>query len=855
MVDNEELFNGLQQFREYVEANFPFKATVYFGAANPSVTGFLGNLGDLYFLTDSNSQPTQILNIYYKANLGDTDWALFGNGGSTPTTSTSVNTAGISVQTVGISPFGLQLTLQNYNGSTITFENPLTLPFRNSVNTTTSGIYSLVNFTQPISLTLNSSNDLGIESGTTGQIFVYLGINVNDPTNRILAVKGNTRIPGDSPVTVYDFDVGDSVTNRVYTSFANPADTGLYNLRLISVIDVAFSNVTGWSTPILVSAYSPELDDISSKLLSSSDAGIPLRQQLNVLAKPDVTLKDFQQLYNNLCEQTYVEKNNINVFSMSVNTALSQSIFLQNYAISVNPLNSNLELTIPSIGTQRTLYITNRSASNAFTIVYDNESLVINPDETRQLNFCGTNLATSPKIRQLDNKVTKDIPNYFGVFGEVDFDNSLVVITLKHPNGTDLSQSNYVDIDLNISETPSSVLSSTIRKYRVTTNQIISIPFDASLGLELSSSTPQKIFIYMFSDGTLQGLAVSGLGRLLEDKLYNILPLNIGSTAPNSLYSNTPTNNVAIKCVGFLNYVNNATYFTGVSLNPYSPNNSVLTDFYNPPFAQPYVQVTSNDNIQTALEKLQAQSVWLNYYTNSLSKVQNIGLLEPYFNSTTSEWSIELSETYDANGIAQDFGKRYCILDFATPTAVEILATSGAFVVFEIVDASVTLSIADGNDVVLAGPNKKYFVWVARPEDFSGAEERIRIISEYPIEIPPSNIKNFKTLNIPTGSYTALVNDALVLSNPSNAFQITLPVTTTVGDSVLMYFSNEGVIGNYSFNYTVLHSVGTPFYQTVDSNIVVSNGGLYLKFEYVILNNNPYWFVSSGDYNIQETIV
>lgn len=94
-----------------------------------------------------------------------------------------------------------------------------------------------------------------------------------------------------------------------------------------------------------------------------------------------------------------------------------------------------------------------------------------------------------------------------------------------------------------------------------------------------------------------------------------------------------------------------------------------------------------------------------------------------------------------------------------------------------------------------------------------------------------------------------------MLSNPSNAFQITLPVTTTVGDSVLMYFSNEGVIGNYSFNYTVLHSVGTPFYQTVDSNIVVSNGGLYLKFEYVILNNNPYWFVSSGDYNIQETIV
>ena len=126
----QDLYQGLQLFREYVEANMPFKETVYFSEDAPDAVGKAANLGAMYFRIDSTN--SFIEDVYYKAGEDDTDWIKFGSGSS----SASINlTAGLEVERTLSSPFDLNLNLLNATGGVISISTPLILNFLNLEDT------------------------------------------------------------------------------------------------------------------------------------------------------------------------------------------------------------------------------------------------------------------------------------------------------------------------------------------------------------------------------------------------------------------------------------------------------------------------------------------------------------------------------------------------------------------------------------------------------------------------------------------------------------------------------------------------------------------------------------------------
>lgn len=83
MPTTDELYVGLNQFKDYTQATFPFKLTCFTGLIDPSVSGQAANIPALYVQVDGGGLYLQ---TYIKIGPLDTDWAIFGQGGGpTPT--------------------------------------------------------------------------------------------------------------------------------------------------------------------------------------------------------------------------------------------------------------------------------------------------------------------------------------------------------------------------------------------------------------------------------------------------------------------------------------------------------------------------------------------------------------------------------------------------------------------------------------------------------------------------------------------------------------------------------------------------------------------------------------------------
>jgi hypothetical protein len=850
MATVDDLNEGLQLFRDYVEQNMPFKQTVYFGTFDPSVTPRPANIGAFFIRTNNTNPPTQVLNIYYKANVGSTDWALLGSG-SAPSVAANSNTAGLDVQRVGSSTFALNLSLLNYDGTALNLNNPLILPFRNTETTNSLATFDLISFTSAETLTLNANHDLGLTHNVASKVFVYLGINQNDATDRTLVVSAQDRKDTSELVEVLDFDNGAASVNFFYSELGNSSNFGNYNLRLISVIDVTYSDSTGWGTPTKITPYSPELDQISYKSLDvSNTAGVSIRQQLTDLTKPNVTLKDFEQVYNNLCVQTYNEQNNLNNFSISENTSLSSNVFLQNFAIRVNPLDSGLVLTIPSISGQKTFFISNVSETESFTVSYLGDTLVIGSNETRHLNFCGTTTVTVPRIRFLDNKLIDKTYNTFGLRATLNEDDDLLEIEAIHPTGQDLSSSLFVDQDFKLLDVETGLAESSIQAIKFIQNLEINIPSATANILGLTSASvnnPERIYIYLYSNGSVNNLAVSGVSNLPENRVYTTATLNTSSLTKGVLYADNVVAGVSIKCIGYINYSVSNTQIVGLGVDTKLGSDEVLQSYYVEPFPENYAQVAKTDSTLTALQKLENQATWLKQSVSNLADIQNTKVLLPSYNEFTDIWSLELAPSSDEIGLVGGFGKRYSILDFASPTTVEINFTTSGLVVFEIVDDTVTLTLGGQHSTVLAGPNKKYIVWVTTETNDAIAGSRIRIISEYPVPVTQSDIKNFKTVDTETVSYNAEVNDAFLIGDTDDNFAFNLPNDVARGSKIHFYFGM--VDTSYGAIYSINVTSPTTYYQTSDTSITVNNGGFCLEFEYNLFGSDYYWFVTSKDYN------
>lgn len=69
----DELYAAVQQFKLYVQQNFPYKQTIFEGTIDPSVVGFNANPASLFFQKDMSGN---LINIWIKTTYTNTDWEL-----------------------------------------------------------------------------------------------------------------------------------------------------------------------------------------------------------------------------------------------------------------------------------------------------------------------------------------------------------------------------------------------------------------------------------------------------------------------------------------------------------------------------------------------------------------------------------------------------------------------------------------------------------------------------------------------------------------------------------------------------------------------------------------------------------
>lgn len=78
-VTTNQLYSAIQDFKHYVQDNFPFKLTSYSGELDPSVTGFIANVPSIYFQV---SNTGTIIKTFIKIEQSvNTAWAELGAGG------------------------------------------------------------------------------------------------------------------------------------------------------------------------------------------------------------------------------------------------------------------------------------------------------------------------------------------------------------------------------------------------------------------------------------------------------------------------------------------------------------------------------------------------------------------------------------------------------------------------------------------------------------------------------------------------------------------------------------------------------------------------------------------------------
>lgn len=92
---NEALFEGLQQFKSYVQQNFPYKATYYEGTLDPSASGAAAPVGAFYCQKDFSGSAVA---FWVKSGEQHTAWKLIPIGASA--TLRHVQSAAIATWTI-----------------------------------------------------------------------------------------------------------------------------------------------------------------------------------------------------------------------------------------------------------------------------------------------------------------------------------------------------------------------------------------------------------------------------------------------------------------------------------------------------------------------------------------------------------------------------------------------------------------------------------------------------------------------------------------------------------------------------------------------------------------------------------
>lgn len=75
-MTNEELYQAIQDFKKFIQDNFPFKQTTFSGTEDPSDAGLALPERTFFIQVDGSGAVTQ---IYYKQGSGDYDWHRFGD--------------------------------------------------------------------------------------------------------------------------------------------------------------------------------------------------------------------------------------------------------------------------------------------------------------------------------------------------------------------------------------------------------------------------------------------------------------------------------------------------------------------------------------------------------------------------------------------------------------------------------------------------------------------------------------------------------------------------------------------------------------------------------------------------------
>jgi len=88
-----DVYAGLNQFKDFVQANLPYKLTCYKGLIDPSADGHPGNIPSLYMQVDTlDDSVSVLLNTYIKVGPANIDWQIFGSGAPTVATTWYIGT-------------------------------------------------------------------------------------------------------------------------------------------------------------------------------------------------------------------------------------------------------------------------------------------------------------------------------------------------------------------------------------------------------------------------------------------------------------------------------------------------------------------------------------------------------------------------------------------------------------------------------------------------------------------------------------------------------------------------------------------------------------------------------------------
>lgn len=96
-----DVYVGLNQLKDQVNATLPFKLTCYKGTIDPSVDGQAANIPSLYMQVDALGPNETLTQTYIKVGPLDTDWLIFGQGGG-PTPMAGIWFLGTGVPSNGL---------------------------------------------------------------------------------------------------------------------------------------------------------------------------------------------------------------------------------------------------------------------------------------------------------------------------------------------------------------------------------------------------------------------------------------------------------------------------------------------------------------------------------------------------------------------------------------------------------------------------------------------------------------------------------------------------------------------------------------------------------------------------------